>query len=111
MNTARRLRYASIAALSGLIVAATSWELALAPLRPGGSWLALKALPLLFAVRGVIQGNTYTYQWATMLVLAYVAEGCVRFYSENPPSSSLALAQLALAAAFFVTAIAYIRTK
>jgi uncharacterized membrane protein len=110
MNRARWLRYASIAALSGLIVIATAWELALAPLRPGGSWLALKALPLLFAVEGVVRGHTYTYRWATMLVLAYVAEGCVRFYSEMPPSSSLALAQIALAAAFFVTAIAYIRT-
>ena len=111
MSSARFLRYASIAALSGLIVVTTAWELAISPLRPGGSWLALKALPLLFAAKGVIQGNTYTYRWALMLVLAYLAEGCVRSYSETPPSSSLALAEIALAAAFFVTAIAFVRAK
>jgi uncharacterized membrane protein len=94
-----------------LIVLTVAWELALAPLRPGGSWLALKGVPLLFALRGVLRGRAYTYRWATMLVLAYFAEGCVRAYSERPPASVLSLIEIALAAAFFVTAIAYLRTK
>ena len=105
----RLLRICCIAALTALIALTLGWELVLAPLRPGGSWLALKALPLVFALRGTIAGDTYTYRWALMLVLAYFAEGCVRFYSDRAPSSIYALAEATLALAFFATAIAYIR--
>src|SRR3546814_8367909 len=57
----RRLAVVSLLALIALCVA---WETFLAPLRPGGSWLFLKALPLAFAVRGILRGNLYTFQWA-----------------------------------------------
>ena len=107
----RFFRICSVTALYALIALTLAWELLLAPLRPGGSWLALKALPLVFAVRGTMAGDAYTYRWALMLVLAYFAEGCVRFYSERPPSSICALAELALAMTFFATAIAYVRTN
>jgi uncharacterized membrane protein len=48
-----------IAALSliALIALCIAWEIWLAPLRPGGSWLALKAVPLLFALRGILKGK------------------------------------------------------
>ena len=82
----------------------------LAPLRPGGSWLALKTLPLLTPLRGVVAGRVYTYRWAMMLVLAYFAEGCVRAYAEQPPVSTLAWIEIALSAAFFLTTIAYVRS-
>ena len=100
----------SVATLAALILVNLAWELWLAPLRPGGSWLALKVLPLVFAVRGVIAGVPYTYRWAMMLVLAYFAEGCVRAYSERPPASILALLEIAFALAFFTSAIVYVRT-
>ncbi|HYH43180.1 MAG TPA: DUF2069 domain-containing protein [Burkholderiales bacterium] len=105
------LRVAASALLAALIVVTLAWELWLAPLRPGGSWLALKTLPLLLPLRGIFAGRRYTYQWAMMLVLAYVAEGCVRAYAEAPPVSTLALIEIALATAFFLTAITYIRTN
>jgi len=107
----RFLRVSSVVTLAALVALTIAWELVLAPLRPGGSWMALKGLPLLFALRGITAGNTYTYRWAIMLVLAYFAEGTVRLYSETAPSSVLAAAEIALAATFFVTAIAYIRRK
>ena len=107
----RFFRVSSVVTLAALVALTIAWELVLAPLRPGGSWMALKGLPLLFALRGITAGNTYTYRWAIMLVLAYFAEGTVRLYSESPPSSVLAAAEIGLAAAFFVTAIAYLRTK
>jgi uncharacterized membrane protein len=100
----------SVGTLIALIALTTAWELWLAPLRPGGSWLALKALPLLLAMRGIISGTTYTYGWAMMLVLAYFAEGCVRAYSESPPAATLALAEIVLASLFFAGAIAYVRS-
>jgi uncharacterized membrane protein len=101
----------SVASLVALIVLCLAWELALAPLRPGGSWLALKTLPLVIPLRGVARGRIYTYRWTVMLVLAYFAEGCVRVYSESPPASTLALAEIVLSAAFFASAIGYVRAR
>ena len=95
--------------LVALTLLTLAWELWLAPVKPGGSWVALKALPLLLPLRGIVSGRTYTYQWAMMLVLAYVVEGCVRLYSEKPPASTLALLEIALSTTFFAAAIAYVR--
>ena len=61
---------AAIASLAGLIAVSLAWELWLAPLRPGGSWLALKALPLCLPLAGILKGKVYTYQWTCLLVLA-----------------------------------------
>lgn len=87
-----------------------AWELAIAPLRPGGSWLALKALPLVLPMAGVVQGRRYTFQWASMLVLAYFAEGIVRAMTDAGLSRLMAFSELVLALAFFVLAIAYVRS-
>jgi len=105
------LRITASAFLAALAVLTLAWELWLAPLRPGGSWLALKTVPLLLPARGIFSGRIYTYRWATMLVLAYVAEGCVRAYAEAPPVATLALIELALATGFFVTSNAYVRAR
>ena len=104
------MRYLATATLTALIVVTLAWELWLAPLRPGGSWLALKTLPLLLPLRGVIRGEIYTYRWATMLVLAYLAEGLVRAYTEQPPVTAFAMAEVALSTLFFTTAIVYVRS-
>jgi uncharacterized membrane protein len=108
--TAPRLRAVSSVLLVALLTLALAWELWLAPLRPGGSWLALKAVPLLLPAKGVFTGKLYTYRWSTMLVLAYFAEGCVRAYAERPPISTLALVEIVLSGAFFASAIAYVRS-
>lgn len=109
--SAGALRHAALGSLVALISLGLAWELALAPLRPGGSWLALKVLPLLLPLRGVIRGEVYTYRWSTMLVLAYFAEGIVRAYAEARPASTLAFIEIALAAIFFVAAITYVRAR
>ncbi|MFN2644944.1 MAG: DUF2069 domain-containing protein [Burkholderiales bacterium] len=101
------LRAAASATLVALIALALAWELALAPLRPGGSLLALKALPLVAPLGGVLQGRRYTYQWASMLILAYVAEGVTRAWAETGLSRMLALCEVALSLAFFAAAVSY----
>jgi uncharacterized membrane protein len=83
--TARVSRFLAGGSLGALILLCLAWELWLAPLRPGGSWMALKALPLLFPVRGVLRGTIYTFQWTLLLVPAYFAEGVVRAWSERAP--------------------------
>jgi len=104
-----RLRAAASAALIALMALCLAWELWLAPLRPGGSLLALKALPLALALPGVLQGRRYTYQWSSMLVLAYFAEGATRAWAESGMARELAMAEVALSLAFFAAAVSYAR--
>ena len=96
-------------ALIALIVLCLAWELWLAPLRPGGSLLALKALPLALPLSGILKGKRYTYQWSSLLILAYFAEGVTRAWSDRDLSQSLAMGEVALSLAFFVAAVSYAR--
>jgi uncharacterized membrane protein len=116
-NQRAPVKHAAIAAnvcaasLIALIFLGLAWELWLAPLRPGGSLLALKILPLLVPLFGVLRGRAYTYQWSSMLILAYLAEGAVRVWSERGLSAQLALAEALLALIFFAAAVAYVRAQ
>ena len=103
------LRLAASATLVALIVLCLAWELWLAPLRPGGSYLALKALPLALPLVGILEGKRRTYQWSSMLVLAYVAEGAVRAWSESGTAQGLAALEIALGLIFFAAAVSYAR--
>lgn len=100
-------QYAAIVSLIALIVLSVLWETVLAPARPGGSWLMLKALPLLLPLFGILRGKRYTYQWASMLILIYFTEGAVRAWSDKGLSQVLAFAAASLSVVFFVAAIYY----
>ncbi|MDP1925024.1 MAG: DUF2069 domain-containing protein [Thiobacillus sp.] len=104
MKTLQTLTSISLIALIFLCLA---WELWLAPIRPGGSWLVLKTLPLLPALMGILKGRRYTYQWAPMLVLFYFSEGVMRAWSETGLSAQLAIAEIVLSVVFFFAAIYY----
>jgi len=86
-----------------------AWELWLAPLRPGGSSLVFKVLPLLLPLTGILRGKRYTYQWASMLILLYLSEGVVRAMSDKGLSATLAGVEIALAVVFFFSAVFYAR--
>jgi uncharacterized membrane protein len=105
----RALRLTASAALVALIALCLAWELWLAPLRPGGSLVALKALPLVLPLPGILSGRRYTYQWSSMLILAYFAEGATRAWADAGLSRTLALAEVALSLAFFAAAVSYAR--
>ncbi|KAG1436551.1 hypothetical protein G6F57_020613 [Rhizopus arrhizus] len=105
-----RLRLLASVSLFALIVLCVTWETVVAPVRPGGSWMLLKALPLAFPLRGILRGNLYTYQWASMLSLLYLMEGTVRAMSDPAPLSVLmAWGEIVLSATFFLSAIFYVR--
>ncbi|MBI2306019.1 MAG: DUF2069 domain-containing protein [Rhodocyclales bacterium] len=95
--------------LIALIFLGIAWELRLAPLRPGGSALVFKVLPLLAPLFGILHGKRYTYKWSSLLILVYFAEGLVRGTTEAPPARWLAIAEIALAATFFAAAVTYVR--
>ena len=71
--------------------------------------LVLKALPLLLPLFGILRGQRYTHQWASLLVLAYITEGIVRTASDSEPSRWFALMELIMALTFFFSCIAYAR--
>ncbi len=103
------LRHAAVASLLCLCLLCVLWEWLLAPLRPGGSLLALKAVPLLLPLRGVVRGDLYTMQWASMLILLYLMEGTVRAWSDPMPlSAALAVIEVVLSLVFFLCAIFYV---
>ncbi len=103
------LHYTSIASLITLIFLLVAWEGWLAPLRPGGSMLILKVLPLLLPLFGILRGKRYTYQWASMLILLYFTEGVVRAWSDHGLSAWLAGGEAVLSIIFFLSTIYYAR--
>ena len=105
----KALYLSACASLLALLFLCLAWELWLAPLRPGGSWLALKALPLLLPLMGILHGRRYTYQWASMLILAYFAEGVTRAFGDVGTSAALAWVETLLALVFFSSAVLYAR--
>ena len=109
ITISRICHWVAIGSLVGLIVLCLAWEIWLAPLRPGGSWLMLKVVPLLVPLFGILRGERYTYQWASMFVLFYFTEGVVRAWSDRGLSASLAIGEIILSVVFFVAALAYAR--
>lgn len=108
----RKLAYwsasSSLIALIGLCVA---WELVLAPLRPEGSWLVLKVLPLLMVLPGILKQRVKTYQVVSLLVWIYFAEGTTRATSDPAVASQLlAWAEVALCVILFAAVSVFART-
>lgn len=103
------LRRVAASALAALIVLCLAWELWLAPLRPGGSLVALKALPLALPLAGILAGRRHTFQWSSLLILAYFAEGATRAWSDAGLSQTLASLEVLLSVAFFAAAVSYAR--
>ncbi len=100
--------HVALGAWLALIALSVLWETWIAPLRPGGSWLVAKALPLALALRGLLRADVYTMQWALLLSLLYVLEGTVRVF-EPMPVRLLAAIEIGLAVLFFAAAIVYLR--
>jgi uncharacterized membrane protein len=108
VTLSRRL---TVASLLGLIVLGLAWELWLAPIRPGGSWLALKVLPLCLPLAGLLKNRMYTYRWLSLLVWLYVLEGLVRATSEPAPGAWLAVLEVLLSIALFIGCTLHIRLR
>ena len=102
---------AAVASLAGLIAVSLAWELWLAPLRPGGSWLVLKALPLCIPLAGLLKNRMYTYRWVSLLVWVYFTEGAVRAYSDRAPGNYLAMIEVALCLILFVACALHVRLR
>jgi|SRR2546426_11233494 len=106
---AEHWRRATVATITALALLEILWEIWLAPVKPGGSWLALKSLPLLTLLPGVVRGALRAYQWTLLLLPWYLAEGLVRAFSEKGRHAFVAFAAAALALACVTTGLGYVR--
>ena len=115
MNTATVVdwtRRSAVASLVGLIVLGLLWELWLAPLRPGGSWLALKVLPLFVPLAGLLRNRMYTYRVMSLFVWLYFTEGVVRAASDpHPVSAALAGIEVFLCIVLFAACALHVRWR
>ncbi len=104
-------RRIAVASLTGLIVLGLAWELWLAPVRPGGTLLAFKVLPLCFPLTGLLKNRMYTYRWLSLLIWLYFTEGVVRAWGDAAPSNYLALIEVVLCLAFFTACALHVRLR
>jgi uncharacterized membrane protein len=104
-----RWRRAAAASLGALALLEILWELWLAPIKPGGSWLALKAVPLLALWPGVAKGKLRSCQWALLLLPWYFAEGLVRAASETGRQALCASVAAAMALVALGAGLAWVR--
>jgi hypothetical protein len=101
----------AVGSLLGLILLGLAWELWLAPLRPGGTLMALKVLPLCFPLTGLLKNRMYTYRWLSLMIWLYFTEGVVRAWGDAAPSSYCALLEVLLCVVLFVACALHVRLR
>lgn len=105
----RLTRVASIGSLLALIALGLAWELWLAP--TGNRSLALKVLPLVLPLSGLLKHRMYTHRWLSLLVWIYFTEGVVRATSDPLPSSALAGVEIILCLILFAASALHVRWR
>ena len=109
MLTPKWFHTGCLASLIILIAWLVAWEMWVAPLRAGGSLLALKAVLLLIPLRGVLKRDIYTMQWSSMVILLYFTEGVVRAWSDTAALSRyMAIGEVALVLTYFTCTLLYL---
>jgi uncharacterized membrane protein len=105
----RATRAVALASLVGLIVLGLAWELWLAP--TGSGTLALKVVPLLLPLGGLLRHRMYTYRWLSLFIWLYFAEGVLRATTEQGLSAALAMIEILLCLALFSACALHVRWR
>jgi uncharacterized membrane protein len=98
-----------LALLAALVLLGLLWELWLAP--TGSRALALKVLPLVLPLSGLLAMRLRSFRVLSLLVWIYVAEGAMRAASDRGLSAQLAALEVALCLALFAACVAHIRQR
>jgi uncharacterized membrane protein len=111
MNT-NRLYAVTLTGYFGLLILLVVWNGWLSPPESFPRALAILffAGPLLFPLRGLLNGRPYTYAWTSYLALIYLTFGLVSVVS-NPAERWLASTQVACSLALYVGTILYARFR
>lgn len=105
------MRLLNVGLLLSLISLGLAWELWLAPLKGGTGALALKVLPLTFALAGMLKHKLYTYRWMSLLIWLYFTEGVVRVTGDTGLSQILAGIEVLVSTALFAACAVYVRLR
>ena len=101
----------AVALVAGLAFCEGLWELWLAPIRPGGSWLALKVVPLAWVWFSLMRGKRKARQAASLMLPLFAAEGIVRAMTEPGRHAYVAAVAAALALAALVSILLSFRAE
>lgn len=107
-------RAVAVLSLVALVALGLAWELWLAP--TGSGLLALKVLPLLVPLPGLLRMRLYTYRWVSLVVWLYFTEGVVRA-TGLPPGAALgttewlAWGEVALCLVLFTACTLHVRWR
>jgi uncharacterized membrane protein len=96
----------AVASALALIALGLAWELALAP--TGARTLALKVVPLLLPIAGLLKLRLYTYRWTSLLAWLYFGEGAMRAVSGRGAEALLAAAEAGLSLLLFCACAAQV---
>ncbi len=78
-------RWLTLVSFFGLMLSLLGWIL-LAPHSPNfptAAMLVLGVMPLLFPLRGILHGRSYTHAWTSFLMLFYFAHAVGEIYSAS----------------------------
>jgi uncharacterized membrane protein len=100
-------RIAALASLIALITLGLVWELWLAP--TGQRTLAVKVVPLLLPLPGLLANRLYTYRWLSLMVWLYFTEGVVRAAGDHGIGAVLAALEIGLCLMLFIACAAHVR--
>lgn len=103
--------WSSMILLTLLVALCLAWELRLAPVRAGGSWMVLKVVPLLLLARGLLHARRRTFQLGTLLIWLYFTEGVMRAWSDSGLSAVLAGMEVGLSLALFASMVWFCRVS
>ena len=102
-------RIVAVASVLALIALGLAWELWLAP--TGRGTLAIKVLPLVPALVGLLRNRLYTYRWLSLMLWLYFTEGAVRATTEAGTSRLLAVAEVLLCLLLFAACAMHVRAR
>ena len=102
-------RAVAVASVLALIALGLAWELWLAP--TGRGTLAIKVLPLVPALVGLLRNRLYTYRWLSLMLWLYFTEGAVRATTELGASRLLAVAEVLLCLLLFAACAMHVRAR
>lgn len=108
-SAVQRSRWLSFGTCLALLVLGLLWELSLA--RTGAGTLAIKVVPLVFALPGLWRMKLYTYRWLSLAVWLYAAEGAVRVNSAPGREVLLAGAEIVLSVLLFTACAWHVRAR
>ena len=103
-------QYSCVCLLILFIVFLIAWESKIAPIRPGGSMLILKAVPLCFPFLGILKGVRRSFQKLTLILQFYFLEALVRLFDAFPVNF-LSCIEFLISLILFIFAVLFLKVK